>query len=115
MQYVMLKSKIHKATVTGAELDYEGSMTIDSDIMSMAGIRPHEKILVANLVNGERLETYAIPGEPGAKEFCLIGAAAHKGKTGDRVIIMSFCLVDESEISSHRPRMVILDENNKPV
>lgn len=115
MQYIMLKSKIHKATVTDVQLDYEGSLLIDSDIMSMVGIRPYEKILVANLANGERLETYAIAGEPGSREICLNGAAAHKGKAGDRVIILSFCTIDESVISSHRPRIVVLDKNNRPV
>jgi aspartate 1-decarboxylase len=115
MQLVMLKSKLHKATVTGAALDYVGSLTIDRDLMDEVKILPHEKILVANLANGNRFETYAIPAPPGSGVICLNGAAAHQGKIGDRIIILAFCLMSPDEAVRHRPLVLILDERNKPV
>ena len=111
----MLKSKIHRATVTDAALEYEGSLTIDSEIMEMVKILPYEKILVANITNGERFETYAIPAEGGSGVVCLNGATAHKGAVGDHVIIFTFCSVAEDEMASHRPLVLVLDEKNRPV
>lgn len=115
MQLTMLRAKIHMARVTGAELEYEGSLAIDRDLMDRAGILPYEKILVANVENGERLETYAIPGERGSREFCLNGAAARRGKVGDRIIILSFAHMTEDEALVHRPRVLLLDARNEPV
>ncbi|MFC1497019.1 aspartate 1-decarboxylase [Verrucomicrobiota bacterium] len=114
MLSVMLKSKLHHATVTDVELEYEGSLTIDSNLMDAAGIRPYEKILIANLANGNRFETYAIPAEEsGSGKICLNGATAHKGSSGDRLIVFAFGLLQEEEINQHRPRVILLDENNK--
>jgi len=111
----MLKAKLHRAAVTSCELDYEGSITIDPDLLEKAGILPYEKVLVANLANGERFETYAISGEAGSREICLNGATAHKGSAGDRVIIFTFCAVSEEDAASHHPSVVVLDENNNVV
>ena len=104
-----LKSKLHRVRVTEARLDYMGSMTLDPDFLDAAGIRPFEKILVADLENGERFETYAIGGERGSKVCCLNGATARKGKAGDRLIVFAFCLLSEEEIPAHRPRVVVFD------
>ena len=113
MQKIMLTGKIHTARLTSCELDYEGSMEIDIDLMSAAGIRPYEKILVVNRNNGSRLETYAIIGEAGSKVFCLNGPAAHLGKTGDTVTIMAFSTLSEEEAATHLPKVIVLDENNE--
>ena len=115
MQLTLLKSKIHRATVTGASLDYEGSLTVSADLAELVGLIPHEKILVANLSNGERFETYAIygPARQGISE--LNGATAHLGKIGDRVTIMSFARVTPEEASVHRPRLLVLNEKNAVV
>ena len=112
---MMLSGKIHTARLTGCELDYEGSLEIDPELLAEAGILPYEKILVVNRNNGERLETYAIPGEPGARRFCLNGPAAHKGKAGDVVTIMAFSLCTEEEARAIVPRVIVLDENNRIV
>jgi len=109
------KSKIHRATITDANLDYEGSLTIDSDLMKAAGIVPFEKVHVVNVTNGNRLETYAIEGKPGKGEICLNGAAAHKGKAGDIVIIICYAMMDSEEYASFKPRVVKVDRNNKIV
>jgi len=109
------KSKIHRAVVTDANLDYEGSLTIDSDLMKAAGIVPFEKVHVVNVTNGNRLETYAIEGKPGSGDICLNGAAAHKGKTGDIVIIISYAMMTAEEYSSFKPKVVKVDQNNKIV
>ena len=111
----LLKSKLHRACVTDADLEYEGSLTIDRDLMDRIKMRPYEHILVANLANGERFETYAIPGTPGGKQICLNGATAHKAKVGDRVIIFSFALIEEDAVASHRPLILRLDEHNDPI
>lgn len=113
MKKVMLTGKIHTARLTSCELDYEGSLEIDPLILKEAGIFPYEKILVVNRNNGERLETYAIPGEPGSKVFRLNGPAAHKGKTGDTVTIMAFSLLDEAEAAVVEPRIVVMNEANE--
>jgi aspartate 1-decarboxylase len=113
MQKIMLTGKIHTARLTSCELDYEGSMEIDIDLLATAGISVYEKILVVNRNNGERLETYAIPGPAGSKVFCLNGPAAHKGKTGDTVTIMAFSLLSEEEAISKKPKIIVLNENNE--
>jgi aspartate 1-decarboxylase len=113
MLRTLLHSKIHRATVTGACADYQGSLSIDREFMDAVGLLPHEKILVGNLHNGNRFETYAIEAEPGSREIVLNGAAAHLGAKGDRVIIMSFCQVNEDEIDKHHPRKIVLGEGNE--
>src|SRR6266540_2686679 len=115
MDFTLLKSKIHRATVTGASLDYEGSLTISSDLAELVGLLEYEKILVGNLNNGERFETYAIYGEPQRGIIELNGATAHLGKIGDRVTIMSFARYTPEETAVHQPRIVVLDEKNKIV
>ena len=107
------KSKIHRVRVTEANLNYEGSLTIDSDLMKAAGIIPFEKLHVLNVTNGNRLVTYAIEGEPGSGVICLNGAAAHKGKVGDIVIVICYGLMDENEAGSYCPKIVLVDQNNK--
>ncbi|MBO4304525.1 MAG: aspartate 1-decarboxylase [Lentisphaeria bacterium] len=111
----MLKGKIHRARITRCDIDYEGSLEIDPEIMEKAGILPYEKILVVNATNGERLETYAIAGKAGSKVFCLNGAAARKGSVGDVIIVMCFADLTEAEAASFRPRVVVLDEKNNVV
>ncbi len=113
MQRQLLHGKIHRATVTGASIDYEGSITIDPLLLEAADIVPHEKVLVTNLVNGARLETYAIPGKPGAGEICLNGGAALHGKKGDVVIIMTFVVLTDEEILKHQPRVVKVNSKNQ--
>jgi len=108
-----LKSKIHRATITRANLDYSGSLTIDEEIMELAGIKEYEKIQVYNVNNGERLETYAIKGPKGSKAFELNGAAARKGMVGDKIIITTFCILNENEVKNHKPKLVIMEENNQ--
>ena len=115
MELILLKSKLHRATVTGASLHYEGSMTISADLAQMAGLLPYEKILVGNMGNGERFETYVIYGEPGTGQVQLNGATAHLGKIGDRLTIMNFASYSAAEAASHKPRIVVLDENNHVV
>ncbi len=109
----VLKSKIHRALVTGADIEYIGSISIDKELMDHAGIIPYEKVLVAGLESGERLETYVIESERGSGEICLNGAAARKIKKGDRVIIMSFALMDEAEAATHKPEIVYVNEKNE--
>lgn len=111
----VLKSKIHGASVVESRFDYDGSITIDSNIVKEAGLMPGEKVLVANLSNGNRFETYVIEGTPGSKIIAVNGAAAHLAKPQDRLIIMSFKLIEESQALNHRPRMVYLDKNNEIV
>ncbi|MPM71175.1 Aspartate 1-decarboxylase [bioreactor metagenome] len=111
----MLTGKIHTARITDCELDYEGSLEIDPEILAEAKILPYEKILVVNRNNGERLETYAIPGRPGERRFCLNGPAAHKGKVGDVVTIMAFSLVDERDAATYEPTIVVLNARNEIV
>lgn len=109
----ILKSKIHRATVTETHLEYEGSITIDQALMEAAGILPFEQLRIANLDNGERFETYVIPGEKGSGTICVNGAAAHKANKGDLVIIFQYALLDASELLSHSPRIVHVDEKNR--
>jgi aspartate 1-decarboxylase len=108
-----LKSKIHQATITQAELYYEGSLTIDENLMEAADIRSYEKVSVVNINNGERFETYVIPGVRGEGTICLNGAAARKGAVGDRIIIMSYCLLGPDEVNKYHPTVVLLDKNNQ--
>lgn len=108
----LLKSKIHRAYVTAASLDYEGSLTIDRGFMEKVGLFPYEKILCSNLANGARFETYAIPGDPSSGQIILNGAAAHLGKPGDRITIMSFTEIDSLEADAWNPRVIVLGENN---
>ena len=108
----MFKSKIHRARITDANLYYEGSFTIDTEIMKEADFLPFEKVSVVNINNGERFETYVIPGEPGKREFCLNGAAARKGAIGDEVIIISYANVDEKELQDFKPTIILVDKNN---
>ena len=107
-----LKAKLHHLTVTDAQLNYQGSMTLDPAFMEAVGMRQFEKILVANLANGERFETYAITGQRGSKVCCLNGATALKGKPGDRVIVFSFCMLSDAEIDAHKPRIAVFGDGN---
>lgn len=113
MQRVMLKSKIHRATVTGADLHYEGSVTIDRDLMDAADIVSYEKVAVWNVTNGSRLETYAIEGERGSGVICLNGAAARMVAPRDLVIIASFVNMENAEAIKHEPKLVFVDEENR--
>jgi len=106
------KSKIHRATVTEANLDYEGSITIDADLIKAAELVEFEKVHVLNITNGERLETYVIEGGAGSGVICLNGAAAHKGKKGDLVIIISYGLIEKGTSSDTNPKIVKVDKNN---
>jgi len=112
MHVHILKSKFHRAQVTAASLDYEGSLTIASDLMELAGLLPYERILCGNLANGERFETYVIPGERESGAIVLNGATAHLGKVGDRLTIMSFTVVDPSLAKRWEPRVIVLGDNN---
>lgn len=111
----LLKSKLHHARVTECELEYNGSLTVDIELMEKVNLYPYEKILVANMANGERFETYAIPGKRGSGIICLNGATAHKGAVGDRLIIFAFAQMCEEEIKNHSPQVLVLDENNCPI
>ncbi|MCR5272050.1 MAG: aspartate 1-decarboxylase [Lachnospiraceae bacterium] len=113
MQLEMLKGKIHRAVVKQAELDYVGSITIDSKLLKAAGILEYEKVAVVDVENGNRLETYTIAGEPGSGMICLNGAAAHCVDVGDHVIIMCYATMDEKEAESHKPKVVFVDEENR--
>ncbi len=115
MQISILKSKIHRATVTDANIHYMGSITIDADLMKHAGILPYERVLVVSLESGERLETYAIEGKRGSGEVCLNGAAARKILKDDKVIILSFVLLAESEARQYKPTIVYVDGKNRIV
>lgn len=115
MQLTLLKSKIHRATITGASLDYEGSLTISVDLAELVGLLPYEKILVSNLNNGQRFETYAIFGEARRGIIELNGATAHLGKIGDRLTIMSFARYTTEEAALYAPRIAVLNERNEVV
>jgi aspartate 1-decarboxylase len=113
MELFLLKSKIHRATVTGGDLKYEGSLTISADLMEQCGLQEYEKILCGNMANGERFETYAIPGKRGTGEIILNGACAHLGKKGDLLTIMSFTSVSEKEAKLWKPRVIVLGPQNQ--
>ncbi|HOB86770.1 MAG TPA: aspartate 1-decarboxylase [Bacillota bacterium] len=112
MQRVMCKSKIHRATVTDADLNYMGSITIDEELMDAADLLPYEQVHVVNINNGSRFETYVIPGERGRGEICLNGAAARLAQPGDLVIILSYAVYDEAELQGHQPSLIFVDESN---
>lgn len=114
MKFEMLKAKLHRIRVTESCLDYEGSLTLDPDDMEAVGILPYEKILCADVENGNRFETYAIEGRRGSHVCCLNGAAAHMGKVGDRLIVMAFGQFTPEEAALHQPRVVFLGAENKP-
>lgn len=109
----MLKSKIHKATVTQAELNYEGSLTVDTTLLEAADIKEYEKVQVVNLNNGKRFETYTIPGKRNSGIICLNGPAARLGSVGDEIIIITYCQYTEEELKKHKPRIVYLDKKNR--
>jgi aspartate 1-decarboxylase len=112
----MMKSKIHRATVTDANLDYIGSITIDRDLMRRANLLEFEQVAVVDIDNGARLETYAIEGEPGSGEICLNGAAAHLVHRGDKVIIISYGDYEDAELAAgHQPAVVHVDTANRPI
>ncbi len=112
MQLNMLKSKIHRAVITEAKLNYVGSITIDQDLMDAANIIECEKIQVVDINNGSRLETYVIPGERGSKIICLNGAAARYVQPGDKIILMTYCQMDKDEAKTHKPVVVFVDDDN---
>ena len=109
----LLRAKLHRIRVTEACLDYVGSLTVDEDLMDAVGIFNYEKILVANVDNGERFETYVIRGPRGSGVCCLNGAAAHKGKVGDKLIVMAWAQVSEDEARTFQPKIGVLDANNQ--
>lgn len=113
MLYQMLKSKIHQGTVTDSNVNYEGSIAIDADLLDAVGILNGEKVLIANLDNGSRVESYAIEAGRGSGTISLNGGAAKHGKAGDRVIIMSFCLLNEHEVKTHVPKVIRLNGKNQ--
>ena len=108
----MLRAKIHQATITDANIEYEGSLTVDEDLLDAVGIKQFEQVRVSNLNNGERFETYIIPGTRGSGQICLNGAAARKGIVGDRIIIFSYCYYTDDEIKGFTPKIIRLDGNN---
>jgi aspartate 1-decarboxylase len=110
-----LRTKLLRAEVTGARLDYEGSLAIDIELMNLVGMLPYEKILVGNLANGERFETYAIPAPAGTREICLNGATAHLGKPGDLLVIMTFAELTPEEAKTWKPKTATLAERNRRV
>jgi aspartate 1-decarboxylase len=109
----MLKSKIHRATVTHAELDYEGSLTLSPELLQQADILPYEEVHVWNVTRGSRLRTYAIAGEPGSNVVCVNGAAAHLAQPGDLIIVATFTQLDDEAARIHRPRVVLMDKDNR--
>ncbi len=113
MQRHMLKSKIHRATITDADLNYEGSLTIDKELLSAVDLHPYERVMVYNINNGERFDTYAIEGQPGSGVIGLNGAAARKGLIGDQIIIVSYAFFSEEELNNYRPKIVLLNKSNK--
>ena len=115
MQISMLKSKIHRAVITQAELNYVGSITVDENLMEAAGIFEYERVHVVNVNSGSRIETYVIAGERGSGVICLNGAAARSGQKGDTVIIMSYANMTPEEIAENPPKVVLVDQNNQPV
>jgi aspartate 1-decarboxylase len=113
MTRFMLKSKIHRATVTDADVNYEGSLTLDADLLEASDILPNEEVHVWNVTRGTRLRTYAIAGEPGSGVVCVNGAAAHLAQPGDLVIVATFTLLDEVAARKHQPKIVLIDKHNR--
>lgn len=114
MTITMFKSKLHRLRVTEADLYYEGSITIDRELLDEAGILPHEKVQIVNVNNGARLETYTIADTPGSRTVCLNGPAARLAAKGDQVIVISYAEMTPEEAESHAPNVVLVDENNDP-
>ncbi len=112
MHRTLLKSKIHRATVTDANVDYEGSITIDRDIMDLADLQEYEQVHIYNITNGNRFSTYVIEGERKSGDICINGAAAHLAKSGDQVIIANYASYSENEASLHKPKLVYVNEDN---
>lgn len=112
MTVTMFKSKLHRLRVTEADLYYEGSITIDEELLNTAGILPYEKVQVVNVNNGSRLETYTIPGEAGERTVCLNGPAARLAAPGDQVIVIAYAELSSQEAQQHNPRVVLVDEDN---
>ena len=112
MQYNMLAGKIHRATVTDANLNYEGSITIDQDLMDAAKIVPYAQVQIYNITNGNRFETYAIVGKRGSGEMVINGAAAHKASTGDLIIVACYVRVEAADAAKHKPALVYVNANN---
>ena len=115
MRLSAFKSKIHRATVTEANLNYEGSVTLDADLMDAANILPHEQVQVLNVNNGERFDTYAIRGPRGSGMVCLNGPAARLAQVGDMVIILTYAWMEREELERHTPKVVLVDERNRPL
>jgi len=113
MRRELLRAKIHRATVTMTDIEYEGSLTLDRDLMDAADLRPFEKIDVYDVENGARFSTYVIPGEPGSGTVCVNGAAARLVTRGDRVIIAAYASMEEHEIAGHAPKVLLVDDFNK--
>lgn len=115
MLLTMFKGKLHRAVVTQADINYVGSVTIDAELLAESGILPGERVQIVNLNNGERFETYTIPGEAGSGVICINGAAARLVQVGDRVIIIAYALMEPEEAKLFQPRVLVLDENNRVV
>ncbi len=113
MLRLMLRSKIHRATVTGSALDYDGSITVDEALIEAAGMLPYEQVTVSNLNNGERFETYVLPGKRGGGTVCLNGPTARKGVVGDKVIIFCYAFYTKQELREFTPKVIKVDEKNK--
>lgn len=113
MLKIMMKSKIHRARVTESNLHYEGSITIDETLMEQADIIPYEQVQIYNVTNGERFTTYAIKGDKNSGVICINGAAAHKAKKDDLIIIASYASYDEKELATFKPKKVYVDDNNR--
>lgn len=114
MTLTLFKSKLHQMAVTEANLMYEGSITIDPELLELAGILPYERVQVLNITNGSRLETYAIEGERGSRVCCMNGAAARLTQIGDRIIVIAYAQMTPEEARSHKPIVVVVDERNNP-
>lgn len=115
MLITMFKSKLHQMSVTEANLFYEGSITVDEDLLDLAELLPYEKVQVVNINNGERFETYTIPGPRGSRICCLNGPAARRVQVKDRIIVISYAQMTPEEAKTHKPRVVIVDKNNNPI
>ena len=113
MMLNIMKSKIHRATITETHLEYEGSITIDEELLEKANMLVNERVQVVNLNNGNRLETYIIKGKKGSGTICLNGPAARKGQVGDKIIIIAYCMIDEKEAGDFNPDILKVDDNNK--
>jgi aspartate 1-decarboxylase len=109
----MLTAKIHNATVTESNIKYEGSLTVDESLLTATGIMPHEQVLISNLNNGKRFETYVIPGPSGSGVICLNGPTARKGEVGDKIIVFTYGYIHEDKVKEHSPKIILLDKENK--